>query len=50
MKSIWLREETDDDSGGLGEENTEVRMEQQKIGGKSRFGKIVDPILGLNLE
>ncbi|XP_012436661.1 uncharacterized protein At4g02000-like [Gossypium raimondii] len=32
MKSIWLREETDGDRGGPGEENKEVRMGQQKKG------------------
>ncbi|MBA0603794.1 hypothetical protein Gorai_001928 [Gossypium raimondii] len=32
MNSIWLREEDDSDRGGIGEENRDFRMGQQKMG------------------
>ncbi|TYH84167.1 hypothetical protein ES332_D02G180600v1 [Gossypium tomentosum] len=50
MNSVWLREEGDGDMGGIGKENRGFRMGQQKMGWKIKYGKLVDPVLGFNLE
>ncbi|MBA0578781.1 hypothetical protein Gorai_021053 [Gossypium raimondii] len=50
MKSVWLREEWEGDSDGFQKENRKFMSEPRGMEEKKSFVKIIDPVLGINLD
>ncbi|MBA0798010.1 hypothetical protein Gohar_008649 [Gossypium harknessii] len=50
MKSVWLREEQEGGSAGIHEVNRKFISESRGMEEKKSIRKIIDPILGINLD